>query len=140
MINIYNKLTKSFGEVQSFEFLPPEEQENSIIISNELMSECMKLKSQGYEIELDDNLEIHKTLNQDKVNRINEAKIDRLRNKRKPLLEAFDKYKTNVNYGIIVEDEETKGRIISWYSDLLNLVESAFKEDNIPSEIKYYLR
>ena len=139
MINIYNKLTKSFGEIQYFEFLPLEEQENSIIISNELMSECMKLKSQGYDIELDDNLEIHKTLNQEKVNLINEAKIDRLRNKRKPLLEAFDKYKTNVNYGIVVEDEETKGRIIAWYSDLLNLVESAFEEDNIPSEIKYYL-
>jgi hypothetical protein len=65
--------------------------------------------------------------------------IHNLRVKRKPLLEAFDKYKTNVNYRIIVEDEETKGRIISWYSDLLNLVESAFEKDNIPSEIKYYL-
>lgn len=139
MINIYNKQTKTFGEIQYFEFLPLEEQENSIIISSELMSECMKLKSQGYDIELDDNLEIHKVINEEKVNRINERKINQLREKRTPLLLAFDKYKTNVNYGIVVEDEETRAKIVSWYSDLLNLVETAFEEDNIPNEIKYYL-
>lgn len=69
----------------------------------------------------------------------NSQLIHSLRIKRKPLLEAFDKYKTNVNYGLVYEDEETKGRIIFWYSDLLNLVESAFEKNNIPSEIKYYL-
>lgn len=137
MVNIYNKQTKTFGEIQYFEFLPLEEQENSIIISNELMSECMKLKSQGYDIELDDNLNISKTLNQEKVNEINERKLNKLRAKRKPLLEAFDKYKSNVNYGIVVEDETTRAKIVAWYNDLLNLVETAF--ENIPSEIQYYL-
>ena len=68
-----------------------------------------------------------------------ECKLNKLRSKRKKLLLAFDKYKTNVNYGIVLEDEETRAKIVAWYSDLLNLVESAFEEENIPSEIKYYL-
>lgn len=62
-----------------------------------------------------------------------------LRKQRAILLEAFDKYKSNVNYGVVTEDEETRARIVSWYNDLLNLVESAFEEENIPSEISYYL-
>lgn len=83
--------------------------------------------------------------NQEDVNKLyvdpseEEQFVFNLRKQRAILLEAFDKYKTNVNYGIIVEDEETKDRIVSWYSDLLNLVESAFEEENIPSEISYYL-
>ena len=68
-----------------------------------------------------------------------EKKISNLRLTRKKLLEAFDKYKSNVNYGIVVEDEYTRAKIVAWYSDLLNLVESAFEEENIPREIKYYL-
>lgn len=74
-----------------------------------------------------------------KVEETEEQKLNKLRNKRRKLLEAFDKYKSNVNYGIVVEDVKTRTRIVSWYSDLLNLVESAFEEYNIPSEIKYYL-
>ena len=139
MINIYNKETKSFGVVQYFETLPLEEQENSIIISEEILKECMNLKSQGYDVSVNDNLEIISILNEEKLAIIKKHKLDELRNKRRPLLEAFDKYKSNINYGIIVENEETRATIISWYSDLLNLVESAFEEDNIPSEIKYYL-
>lgn len=68
-----------------------------------------------------------------------ELYILELRNYRSILLLAFDKYKSNVNYGITVEDEETKNIIITWYHDLLNLVESAFEDSNIPSQIKYYL-
>ena len=79
-------------------------------------------------------------LTDDGAYKLEQRKTNTLRNKRIPLLSAFDKYKTNVNYGIVVEDEETKGRIVSWYSDLLNLVESAFKEENVPNEIKYYLK
>ena len=74
-----------------------------------------------------------------KVEETEEQKHNKLRTERTKLLIAFDKYKTNVNYGIVVEDDETRARIVSWYSDLLNLVESAFEEENIPSEIKYYL-
>ena len=36
-----------------------------------------------------------------------------LRNYRSILLLAFDKYKSNVNYGIVIEDEETKNTIIA---------------------------
>lgn len=74
-----------------------------------------------------------------KTEETEEIKLNKLRAKRTKLLLAFDKYKSNVNYGIVLEDEETRSRIVSWYSDLLNLVESSFEENNIPSEIKYYL-
>lgn len=62
---------------------------------------------------------------------------NKLRAKRKVLLEAFDKYKTNVMYGIKLEDTSTKLNITNWYNDLLDLKEAAFT--NVPNEIKYYL-
>ena len=45
---------------------------------------------------------------------------------RKPLLKAFDVYKTNVFYGVETETEEERVKIISWYKDLLDLNDSAF--------------
>lgn len=135
MINIYNKKTKTFGKINHI----IKNDESIIAIDNDLFNECVSLKSKGYDVELDDNLNIIKSLNETKLIRIKERKFKDLREYRKILLEAFDKYKSNINYGIAIEDEETRAIIVSWYSDLLNLVESAFEEDNIPSEIKYYL-
>ena len=63
--------------------------------------------------------------------------LEKLRAMREPLLVAFDKYKSNVNYGVQFESEEDRNVIISWYRDLLNLEKSAF--ENIPERIKYYL-
>lgn len=60
-----------------------------------------------------------------------------LRMNRKNILEAFDKYKTNIIYGIITESENDKISIIEWYQKILDLDESAF--ENIPEAIKYYL-
>ena len=37
-----------------------------------------------------------------------EDRLNSLRAQRKVLLEAFDKYKSNVNYGIVEEDEITR--------------------------------
>lgn len=62
---------------------------------------------------------------------------DRLRSKRVKLLTAFDKYKSNVDYGIERETEMQHKNMIAWYQDLLNLEEIAF--DNVPERIKYYL-
>lgn len=62
---------------------------------------------------------------------------NKLRAKRKVLLEAFDKYKTNVMYGIKQESPTAKLNITYWYNDLLDLKEAAFT--NVPNEIKYYL-
>lgn len=61
------------------------------------------------------------------------------RRKRRMLLEAFDKYKTNVAYGVETEDSTTHTKIVKWYQDLLDLKNSAFIVENIPTRIKYYL-
>ncbi len=56
-----------------------------------------------------------------------------LRAKRNSLLNAFDKWEKAVLRG----RKEDKEYIMSWYYDLLDLKEYAFK--NVPEEIKYYL-
>ena len=61
----------------------------------------------------------------------------RYREIRADLLRAFDKYKTNVQYGIEQESEEAKEEIMQWYKDLLDLQGVAF--ENIPERVKYYL-
>lgn len=64
-----------------------------------------------------------------------EQKKDYLRDKRDPLLSAFDKWEKAVLRGREVEDE----RVMQWYYDLLDLKEDAFKENNIPARVQYYL-
>lgn len=61
------------------------------------------------------------------------------RRKRAKLLKAFDTYKSNVAYGIEKEDATTYSNTIKWYQDLLDLKNSAFVTENIPTRIKYYL-
>ena len=56
---------------------------------------------------------------------------------REPLLKAFDIYKTNVHYGVMVETVEEHNTILSWYKDLCDLKESAL--ENIPAKIKKYV-
>lgn len=71
----------------------------------------------------------------EKLKRLNE-----LRALREPLLLAFDKYKSNINYGIEIEPLEQREKIIKWYNEIKNLNENyIIKEENIPDEIKYYL-
>lgn len=64
-------------------------------------------------------------------------KKDNLRAKREPILVAFDKYKTNVIYGIEEENTEEKIAVLEWYKKALNLDEDAI--ENVPDKIKYYL-
>ncbi len=52
-------------------------------------------------------------------------------------LAAFDKYKTNVLYGIEVESEEQRKIILEWYRSILDLNSAAFSA--IPQQIEYYL-
>lgn len=68
-----------------------------------------------------------------------EVKTRVLRNKRTKLLNAFDTYKTNVAYGITAETDDRKAIILAWYRNILDLVENAFEDNNIPAEIRYYL-
>ena len=60
-----------------------------------------------------------------------------IRQLRKPLLEAFDVYKSNIAYGIESESESDKYEILMWYQDLLDKKESAL--ENIPKKIQRYL-
>ena len=91
---------------------------------------------EGEEVEISED-EYNQFLKSLTWSHTDESIKEQLRLKRKPLLEAFDKYKSNVNYGIIVENENTRSIIVAWYNDILNLKESAFEE--IPEAIKYYL-
>lgn len=62
-----------------------------------------------------------------------EELLDQLRNKRKILLIAFDKWEKAVLRG----RETDSTLIMQWYQNLLNLNQAAF--DNIPERIQYYL-
>jgi len=56
---------------------------------------------------------------------------------REPLLKAFDIYKSNVYYGIIVETDEEHASVLAWYKSLRDLQTSALSE--VPNTIKKYL-
>lgn len=67
-------------------------------------------------------------------------RLQELRALREPLLIAFDKYKSNVNYGVEIETLEQRNIIIKWYNEIKNLNENyIIKDENIPKRIKYYL-
>lgn len=56
---------------------------------------------------------------------------------RRPLLNAFDIYKSNIYYGVITETEEEHNEIIKWYNSLLNLEVDAI--ENPPEKIIKYM-
>lgn len=64
-----------------------------------------------------------------------ENRKNALREERKVLLDAFDKWEKAVLRG----REKDDAYIMSWYRDLLNLVESAFLDENVPERVRYYL-
>ncbi len=70
-----------------------------------------------------------------------ENKKTELRNKRKPLLDAYDRYKVNILYGIekvdTLKEQTDKELIDDWYRKILDLNEGAI--NNPPERIKYYL-
>lgn len=71
------------------------------------------------------------------VKRSDELIVSTYREERVALLNAFDKYKINVQYGIEQETEREKETIVQWYKDLLNLKSEAFID--VPEKIKYYI-
>lgn len=60
-----------------------------------------------------------------------------LRQKRKPLLKAYDAYKASVAYGDREEDGETHAKILAWHKAILDLEAEAI--ENCPAEVAYYL-
>jgi hypothetical protein len=71
------------------------------------------------------------------LNKDTEEYRNHLRQKREPLLQAFDIHKTNVFYGICIETEEEHNEILKWYYDLLDLKETAI--NNVPQHIQRHL-
>lgn len=62
-----------------------------------------------------------------------EKKLEEKRQKRKPLLEAFDKWEKAVLRGRMPENAS----IMNWYEELLDLKDLAI--EIVPSEIEYFL-
>jgi hypothetical protein len=60
-----------------------------------------------------------------------------LRVSRISILDAFDIYKSNVQYGIEIESQDEHDSIINWYKKVLNLDKNAFID--IPHNIKKYI-
>ena len=134
---IYDKIKMRVRKIRDSEKL--NNIESYMNISEELYNTCVTYHKQGYDVLINDDLTIQPIFNEDKFNLINTMNLSNLRLLRAPILAAFDLYKSNVNYGITTEDAETKEKITFWYHQLLDLNEEAFKEENIPSQIKYYL-
>ena len=66
------------------------------------------------------------------------ASPEMLRQKRARLFKAFDIYKENVNYGLIIETQETHNQLVQWYQGCLDLDANAI--NNCPNEIKPYMK
>lgn len=75
--------------------------------------------------------------------------LDYLRALRKPLLQAFDIYKSNVYYGVITETEEEHAEVLAWYAALLDIGGTNAKArtmtaegaiQNVPAGVRRYLK
>ena len=71
----------------------------------------------------------------DNTEYVEAMRIEELRQLRTPLLQAFDIYKSNVNYGIEADDNRVK--ILKWYKTILDLDKKAIS--NPPDEIRRYM-
>ena len=92
------------------------------------------------EYKLIDNNIVKVGYTKDKQAELNNQKLNELRLERKPLLEAFDKYRSAVSYGIVDETVEEHNAILEWYQKLLDLnVNILSTEESIPVKVAYYL-
>lgn len=75
--------------------------------------------------------------------------LDYLRALRKPLLQAFDIYKSNVYYGVVAETEEEHAEVLAWYAALLDIGNTNTKArtmtaegaiQNVPAGVRRYLK
>lgn len=68
---------------------------------------------------------------------LEEKAKDKMRFLRKSILVAYDRYKTNVIYGIEKESVEDRQYMLDWYHMILNLNIEAFNK--VPDKVKYYM-
>lgn len=81
------------------------------------------------------DVENNRVIDYDNSEDLRIAKLEELRVLRNPLLQSFDIYKSNVNYGI--ETDNNREEIIAWYNAILDLDEKAI--NNPPSDIRRYM-
>ena len=67
-----------------------------------------------------------------------EVSVQAKRQLRKPILDAFDIYKSNVYYGVVTETDAEHYEILYWYQFLLDLDEYAL--NNVPKAIAKYIK
>lgn len=60
-----------------------------------------------------------------------------LREKRKPLLDAWDITKSNILFGVDVVTDERKAELLAWYRAILDLDETAIS--SVPPEVEKYV-
>jgi hypothetical protein len=78
-----------------------------------------------------------RALNSNDLSALSNHIDDGIRQLRKPLLEAFDVYKSNIAYGVETETESERLIIMTWYKKLLDKDKTALV--NIPQKIQRYL-
>ena len=76
---------------------------------------------------------------EEKLNELEENKLNELRSQRASLLQAFDKYRSAVSYGIVTETEKEHKAILEWYNNLLDIEKANVSKEAIPKKIIYYL-
>lgn len=128
LVQIRDKFRCDFVEYVAQEDLDPSKQ---ILISDEDrlaigLTKCF-------------DLENNCVVDYDNTEDLKRQHLKELRDKRVPLLKAFDVYKSSVAYGTEIETEEQRVKMMTWYNLLLALDEDAMKEENIPERVKYYL-
>lgn len=106
----------------------PLNKETAIEVSEEDL-ECVKIKTKCFDVE--NNC----VIDYDNSEELEKQKLQKLRQLRTPLLQAFDIYKSNVNYGI--EEDINRENILKWYKGILDLDETSI--NNPPQEIRRYM-
>lgn len=119
MIVLYDnqgKITDVFNNLYK-----PTSQDQYIVVDDSYIFDIKKYKVENGKLVIDEVL----------------ARKEELRLARETILKAFDKYKTNVFYGIEKETEEEKKLMVEWYEKILQLEEEAFT--NLPLKVVYYM-
>lgn len=134
MENIELKANEIFiVPLSKFEYQLTPLTENAIVIT---LEEFEGIKNQTKQFDLENNCVVE----YDNTEELERQRKQELRAMREPLLTAFDKYKSNVNYGVEIEPLDQREKIIKWYNEIKNLNENyIIKDENIPERIKYYL-
>ena len=128
MYIIYNNDTRRIERIDTNAIIPDEGYtmiEKDITLEDDI---CMKMDV--YKVNENEECYVDEEL-------VKEHNLNILRDKREPLLKAFDIYKSNLIVGAITLHEDEKQKVITWYNLILDLDEDAI--NNPPQVILRYL-